>query len=323
MRIGAACLALLLLLSFLSVAGIGDASAYEIIYRGIFKDVHEATFLCANDLPCECGTYPVCESDPTHTFTTNDKKVYLVFVLTLHKGEFPLHSLRSEWRDPTGSIISRSSKGLWDVSVTSKNPVLQPGNYKFYDQIEVKEAKPPQMSGLYSVTALDGDRELFTEYFGINHYPVFLNVTGLPQGEYVSYSVDGVESGRLEAGNVSVTSFLISESHTVSTPSTLLASNGEQFECNDCSQSVSKESTLSFHYTHAAYTTTTVATSATSQLISAVTSTSTAPATVTVTVKESGTDFGLLSMAISLVAIAVVAILGVIVLRRKKKESQD
>jgi hypothetical protein len=147
---------------------------------------------------------------------------------------------------------------------------------------------------------------------------VFLNVEGLPQGQQVGYSVDGVESGRLETGNMSVTSFPISETHTISTPKTILSSNQEQFECVDCSHPVSEEGTLSFHYSHSVNVATTMTTGVTSQVTTSPTSTSINPATVTVTTKESAPiDFAMLSIVMAVVALSAVAVLAFVVLRRR------
>lgn len=135
-----------------------------------------------------------------------------------------------------------------------------------------------------------------------------------------------MEGGRLEAGNVSVTSFPISESHTISTPEIVRSSNQEQFECRDCARVVSEEATVSFHYSRsisvATTLTTMVATSTTSQITAAPTSTPMIPTTVTVTAKESvPIDFALVSMVISIVAISAVALLAVLALRRRVKSA--
>lgn len=315
MRSSAACLTLLLTLSLVMPAvAIEQSDAYEIVSHGMFRDFHEAK-VCGYIGYCECGLWDHCESHPTHTFTLDDRMAYLVFYVKV-KNSDDAFSLRSEWRDPTGKVIFKFS---WTFKIG-----MFVGDWKVDGQLPI----PPHRAllGLYAVRVYqpvaNGQRELFTEYFGLGHYPVFMNLEGLPQGQQVGYNVDGVESGRLETGNVSVTSFPISESHTISTPETVLSSNQEQFECMDCSQVVSEEGTLSFHYSRRVSVATTMTTSMTPQVTTAQTSTAIIPATVTVTTKESAPiDFAMLSIVMSVVAICVVAVLAFVVLRRRGNKS--
>jgi hypothetical protein len=142
MRSSAACLTLLLLLSMISVAGIQQSNAYEIVSHGIFADVHVARVNPQNT-PEECGVHNYyCASKPTRTFTLNSPLVYLVVHLKIEKADLSSYlAPRSEWRDPTGKVFQRGKvvqrvPKIFEMSpLSAVRPLNTADDYMIYDQL--------------------------------------------------------------------------------------------------------------------------------------------------------------------------------------------